>query len=176
MDKVIHIAVHLDTKTFRKFARFNSLKLQKRWRRPVIFALILIAFSMVALFSGREEAGLISSVLLMVGIGLPLVYFGTFFSQVNTQAALQKLEKKPLVYYLAMDDSEVRIRNARKKEDDVHLPWTELYKAWRVKGCVYLYATPQKAFLIPDSCADVSDDELWIFISEKMDAAVDLTK
>ena len=48
------IPVKLDAKTFRRFSFFDTLKLRKRWVRPVIFALILIAFAVVALLSGKE--------------------------------------------------------------------------------------------------------------------------
>ena len=69
------------------------LRLRKRWVRPVVFALILIAFSVAALLTGREQAGLIAAVLLVVGLGLPLVYFGTYFSQLNVRAAELKPPK-----------------------------------------------------------------------------------
>ena len=58
----IVIPVKLDEKTFRRFARFDMLVLRKRWLRPAVFALILVAFAMVALFSRLPESGLVSGV------------------------------------------------------------------------------------------------------------------
>ena len=87
------VPVKLDARTFRRFCFFDTLKLRKRWVRPVVFTLILFAFAIIALLSGREQAGMIAAVLLVVGLGLPLVYFGTFLSSVNMQVARHRLEK-----------------------------------------------------------------------------------
>ena len=45
----IVIPVKLDEKTFRKFARFDMLRLRKHWVKPAVFALILCAFAFIAL-------------------------------------------------------------------------------------------------------------------------------
>ena len=71
--QTIVIPVRLDEKTFRRFARFDMLRLRKRWVKPALFALILCAFAFVALLSRRPESGLIAAVLLAVGLGLPIV-------------------------------------------------------------------------------------------------------
>ena len=77
----------LDAKTFRRFCRFDMLRLRKRWVKPAVFALILCAFAFVALLARKPQSGMIAAVLLAVGLGLPIVYIGTFFSQVNLQVA-----------------------------------------------------------------------------------------
>ena len=82
----ITVPVKLDEKTFKRFARFDMLRLRKRWVRPAVFAVILTAFAAAALLSGKKEAGMIASVLLVIGLGLPIVYIGSFLSQVNMQA------------------------------------------------------------------------------------------
>ena len=85
-EKNIVIQVSLDEKTFKRFAWFDLFVLRKKWIRPLVFSLILITFSVVALFTGKPQSGMISAVLLTVGIGLPVVYFGSFLSQVGMQA------------------------------------------------------------------------------------------
>ena len=90
-EKSIVIHVRMDEKTFRRFARFDMFALRKKWVRPLVFSLIMIAFAFIALLARREQSGMIAAVLLAVGIGLPLVYIGTFLSQVNMQAARAKL-------------------------------------------------------------------------------------
>ena len=91
-DGAITVHVRLDAKTFRRFSRFDMLRLRRRWVRPTVFAAILIAFAAVALLTGRAQAGLIAAVLLAVGLGLPLVYFGSFLSQVNMQVMRYNLD------------------------------------------------------------------------------------
>lgn len=164
----ITIPVRLDVKTFRRFSRFDMFVLRKRWVRPVVFALILIAFAAVALLSGKAQAGLIAAVLLAVGLGLPLVYFGTFLSQVNLQAARIKLDKPRLVYTVTLDFDGVRVVNNMKKEDAQAVKWTDAQAAFRRKDCVYLYVSPVKAFLLPSGQADATDDEVWAYLRAHM--------
>ena len=161
---VIH--VKLDEKTFKRFCRFDTLKLRRRWARPALFAGILVAFAAAALFTGREQAGLIAAVLLVVGLGLPLVYFGTFFSQVNLQA--QGLKSPKAVYTVRLDGGGVGVTNDRKAEDPVRLKWSEVQAAFRAKGCVYLYANAAKAYLLPDGQADVPPDEVWDYLKRQL--------
>lgn len=164
--KEITVRVRLDAKTFKRFSRFDALRLRKRWARPTLFALILVAFAVVALVTGKAQAGLIAAVLLAVGLGLPLVYFGTFFSQVNVRAA--ELDPPKAVYTVRLDHEGVRVTNDRKPEESVALKWGQLAAAYRAKGCAYLYVNPARAFLLPDGQADVPDDALWAYLEKHM--------
>lgn len=164
----ITIPVRLDAKTFKRFGRFDMFVLRKRWVRPVVFALILIAFAAVALLSGKEQSGLIAAVLLVVGLGLPLVYFDTFLSQVNLQAEQLRLDTPRPVYTVTLDFDGVRAVNNMKKEDAQSVKWADVQAAFRRKGCIYLYISPVKAFLLPSGQADVSDDELWAYLKERL--------
>ena len=166
MAQEITIPVRLDEKTFRRFSRFDALRLRKRWVRPVGFALILAAFAAVALLSRKPQAAMLAAVLLVVGLGLPLVYFGTFFSQVNMKAA--DLDPPRAVYTVRLDYEGVRVTNDRKAEESVSLKWGQLAAAYRTKGCVYLYVNPARAFLLPDGQADVPDDALWTYLEKHM--------
>ena len=139
------IPVRLDAKTFRRFSRFDALRLRRKWRRPVAFALILIAFAAVALLSRKAQAGMIAAVLLAVGLGLPLVYFGSFFSQVNMQAVRYGLDRPRRVYTVTLNDDGVGVVNDQKAEDTVRVPWKEVQAAFRVRGCVYLYVNAARA-------------------------------
>ena len=162
----ITIRVRLDAKTFRRFSCFDMLRLRKRWLRPALFALILIAFAAVALASGREQAGMLAAVLLVVGLGLPLVYFGTFLSQVNMRAA--ELTPPKAVYTVRLSFEGVEVTNDQKPEERVPLKWSQLAAAYRAKGCVYLYVNPARAFLLPDGQSDASDEALWEYLVKHM--------
>ena len=162
------IPVKLDAKTFRRFSRFDALRLRRRWVRPTVFALILIAFAAVALLSRRDQSGMIAAVLLAVGLGLPLVYFGTFFSQVNLQAARFNLDKPRPVYTVALNADGVRVTNDLKPEDPVQVPWSEVQAAFRAKGCIYLYINAARAFLLPDGQGNASAEEIWEYLVRHM--------
>ena len=170
MPQEIMIPVKLDEKTFKRFARFDMFILRRHWVRPLIFSLLLTAFAIVALFAKKEQSGLIAAVLLTVGLGLPLVYFGTFLSQVNMQAMRQRLDPPRAVYTVRLTDEGIEVENRQKKEEPLRLSWQETQRAFRAKGCIYLYVSPVKAFLLPDGQANASDAQVWEYLIQHMGA------
>ena len=169
-DKPITIPVQLDEKTFKRFARFDMFALRKKWIRPVLFSVILIAFAVAALLIRKEQSGMIAAVLLTIGIGLPVVYIGSFLSQVNMQSLQRKLKPARSVYTVMLRESGILVRNDQRQEDPLEMDWTSIQRAFRRKGCVYLYVTPAKAFLLPDGQADVPDEEVWSYLAEHLGA------
>ena len=167
-ERTIVIPVRLDEKTFRRFARFDMFTLRKRWVRPAVFSLILIAFAVFALFTRKEQSGLIAAVLLAVGIGLPIIYFGSFLSQVNLQAAQQRLKPARAVYTVTLREEGIHVQNARKAEEQLEMEWNAIRQAFRKKGCIYLYVTAAKAFLLPDGQADAPDPEVWQYLRDHL--------
>ena len=167
-EKEIIIPVKLDERTFKKFAVFDMFILRKKWVRPVVFSLIMLGFAAVALLVRKEQSGMIAAVLLAVGIGLPVVYIGTFLSQVNMQAVRHKLKPARNVYTVALREEGVRVTNSQRKEEPLEMEWASVYKAFRRKGCIYLYVTAAKAFLLPDRQADAPDHDVWDFIREHL--------
>lgn len=162
------VRVRLDERTFRRFCRFDMLRLRRKWVRPVVFALILVGFAVVALLTGREQAGMIAAVLLAVGLGLPLTYFGTFFSQVNLQVEKNRLKPPRAVYTVWMDREGIRVVNDQKDEGTLQVPWKEVQAAYRAKGCIYLYVNAARAFLLPSGQGSADDGELWAYIERHM--------
>lgn len=169
MDRArITVPVRLDAGTFKRFSRFDMFVLRRRWVRPAAFALILIAFAAVALLSGKAQSGLIASVLLAVGLGLPLVYVGTFLSQVNHQARQLKLDAPRLVYTVTLDFDGIRVVNHLKKEDAQTVRWADARAAFRRRDCFYLYVSPVRAYLLPSGQADAPDDAVWACLQAHM--------
>ncbi len=164
----IVVPVKLDKKTFMRFAVRDMLVIRRRWIRPFVFLLIMVAFASAALLSGKQQSGLIAAVLLAVGICLPLVYIGTFLSRVNLQAERYKLEKPHLVYTVRLNREGVYATNNLKKEEPLFVPWQETYRCYKSKKCLYLYVQPKRAFLLPSGQASVSDQELWDYVQRQM--------
>ena len=161
----IVIPVRLDERTFKRFALFDMFSLRRKWVRPAVFSAILIAFAFAALLLRKEQSGLIAAVLLTVGLGLPLVYFGSFLSQVNMQAARAKLKPARRVYTVTLREAGIRVENDQKKEEPLEMDWASVQQAYRKKGCIYLYVTAAKAFLLPDGQADVPAAEVWQYLA-----------
>ena len=167
-EKEIIIPVKLDERTFKKFAVFDMFILRKKWVRPVVFSLIMLGFAAVALLVRKEQSGMIAAVLLAVGLGLPLVYAGSFLSQVNMQAARRGLKPARNVYTVRLRNEGILVTNSQKKEDPLEMDWESVRQAFRKKGCIYLYVTAAKAFLLPNGQADVPDQEVWQFLTEHL--------
>lgn len=168
MEKSIAVSVTLDTHTFRRFALFDTFVVKKRGRKPILFSLILLAFAAAALWLRKEQSGMIAAVLLVIGLGLPILYIGVFISQLNMQAERFKLGKGRKVYTVTLENSGVTVHNLQQKEEDLQLSWEGIWRAYRRKDCVYLYASPAKAFLLPDGQADAPDREVLDALREKL--------
>ena len=82
----ISVSITMDAASFHKFRSFDLFRHQKRWRRPLAFTAILLVFSCICLsqVGVREGAALLAVVLAVVALGLPAVYFYTFFRDLRT--------------------------------------------------------------------------------------------
>ncbi len=166
--RLITVPVRLDKRTFRRFAVFDALKVRRLGRRPLLFSLLMLAFAAAALLLRREQSGMIAAVLLVIGAGLPVVWAGTFLSQVNLQAEKNRLTPPRHVYTVTLSDEGISVQNQQMEEETLRLSWNEVWKAWRRRDCIYLYVTERRAFLLPAGQADAPDDELWALCSSHL--------
>ena len=142
------IQSRIDGEAFSEFARFDLLRVQKRWKRPAVFAafftlLALLAFSR----AGKvEHAALLGGVLLAVGLGLPLVYFASFARSVRRRARQQ--DPKAIAYTLTLTPAGVAVK---KGTQTAEYAWEQLYRACRLERSVALYVDPAHALLLTGS-------------------------
>ncbi len=162
--------VKLDEKTFRRFAFYDTFRVRRKWVKPLVFCLIFLAFAFIAMISQKAEGGKLAAVLLVVGLGLPLVYTGTFLSQVNMQCARYKLKPARSVYTLTLGPDTLLVHNDQKAEEDLVLSWSQVPAAFRRRKCVYLYVSPQKAFLLPETPGNPSLEAVWSHLLSHMKA------
>ena len=167
--RTITIPVTLDKVTFRRFATFDTFRRQQRWRLPVWFMLIMLAFATYLFFqTDKAQSGLIGGVLAAIGVGLPIAYISSFYITLRENVKKHRLPCK--VYTLRLTETDVTIQSHINKDESLTLPWDKLHMAYRVNGAVYLYVLPGRAFLLPDGQADVPDSALWAFITGKLPA------
>ncbi|MDO5112713.1 MAG: YcxB family protein [Clostridia bacterium] len=173
----ITVSAKIGADVFRRFAIFDTLRLKKRWRSPLLFALILSACACVCFFmrARREGALLLGFVLLGVGLGLPATYFLNFYLSLQAQCKKMRLDQPRLAYTLTFTPVGVHASTEREQAD---YAWEQLYRAYRVEGCTYLYPIPARVFLLPEGQADAPDDALWVMLQERLPAgcAVDCRK
>lgn len=160
--KKITAHVKMDYKILRSFSLFDTFFLRKGWIRPTIFGGAFLLFAIICfLATDKEQNWLLGTVMLVIGIGMPAVYVGMFLSSVKARAKKLRLNPPRPVYTLVLGEKGVHIHNDMKAEPDVELPWDKIPAAFRVQKAVYLYATPAKAFILPDGQADASPAEVW---------------
>ena len=92
----IYVPVQLDGAAFRSFALFDTFRRQKLWRRPVLFAAIL-TLSSVLCYSRYPQEGalLLGTVLVVLGLGMPLVWYLSYEHSLHTQAKRMGLLRSP---------------------------------------------------------------------------------
>ena len=72
--------VLLDSRTFKEFTVFDVLYRRKAWKSPVTFASIMTLSAIICFIMHKiDGAILLGSVLLVIGLGMPVVYFLSFF-------------------------------------------------------------------------------------------------
>lgn len=167
----MEIKVSLTKKTFRRFAFYDLLVHRKQWKSPVFFALF---FSLCAgvCFWMHEVRGavLLGGVLLAVGLGLPCVYFATFFHSVRLKARALDLEGGRTVYRLTLPEKGDCLRVTDGKET-AEYPWQTVFHAYRDKRAVYLYITAARAFILPFDCLEGgTPQQLWALLTARLPA------
>lgn len=175
MQSTLTIPVHMDPKVFRRFANFDTFRVRKFLKNPLIFAAIMIVFAVVcfALRDRAEQAMLLFGVLLGIGLLLPFAYVLMFELSVGQQVKKMKLASRPLVYTLAIGGKGNGVTiTGTHGEQPVYLAWDKVHSAYRVKGCFYLYATPQKAFLLPEDQTGMSGDAFFDMLRERLNGRI----
>ena len=166
MARSIDIHVRLDARPFRRFCGFDTFRRQRRWYPPVMAGMVLVTLSAALLIMGKSTQA--AGVLMGLGLAIPLVVFGLYFIQIEAQVSRMKLRDAPAVYSLTLSADGVRVRNDQKQEEPVDLPWDRLWAAFRRRDCIYLYVSPERAFILPDGQASCSPDALWQYLRQNM--------
>lgn len=148
---------------FREFAFFDTFRQQKRWKGPVLFALIMGGFAAVcfALQGSRDQAALIGTVLLVVGLGLPAAYVLSFYLSVRRQEKALKAAGCPVAYQLRLEEEGLAVRQGDREE---RYPWEQVVLARRLKRCLCIYVEERRAFLIPPRDGEEAE-RLWAFLT-----------
>jgi hypothetical protein len=167
-DALVTVPVMLDEKTLRRFTVFDMLTVKRMWRSPLIFALMMSGFATVCFFMvGRAEgAALLGTVLLAVGLGLPVLYAFRFLRLVDAQVKRHDLTRPRTVYTLGFSREENGVFAENPGGESACYEWARLSGAFRDSGCVYLYVTRNRAFILPENQAEGGD--LWELFTEML--------
>lgn len=163
----MRIEVFLTAAEFCRFTMFDTFRRRKMWRSPVTFAAILSPCAMICYYMNHVDGAiLLGTVLLLVGLGMPISYFLFFFVSLFQQIRKQKLPRT--VYTLTLTDTkELHIENETEKVD---YPWKKVHHAYRSRTATYLYVTPVQAFILPHYYVEGGANELWKLLAKKLPA------
>lgn len=164
------IEATLTEEIFRKFTMFDMLRRRKVWRSPAIFAAILGTCACICfLMHHVEGAVMLGCVLLIVGLGMPLVYFLTFFSSLRKQVLTLGLKRPQTFYTLSLTEKADGI-GVRNEKEQASYKWKDVHHVYRDTLATYLYMTAQRGFILPHTCIEEGPDALWALIEKKVPA------
>lgn len=163
--QTLMIPAKIDAGVFRRFALYDTFVRQARWRAPALFAAILGASAAVcfAMRQSREGAVLLGGVLLAVGLGLPAFYVLNYLWSVRKQG--KRLDSSRIAYTLHLREEGLLVVAS---QDRAEYPWEALHLACHDRGCIYLYVSPQRAYLLPE-CGQ--SEAAWALLQEKLPEA-----
>ena len=162
MDKrEYHIEGRITPAVFREFSVYDVLVRRRRWKGPALFALIMCAFAALCYLMRtiRQGAVLLGTVLLVIGLVLPIWYILAFFLSIRAQSKQLKLSTAPLAYTIGLSDEKVTVTI---REERLDYGWDSLYLAVRLKHCAALYVGENQAYLLPSPAE--GSGPMWAFI------------
>lgn len=162
------IPVTLTEEVFRRFTMFDILRRRKMWKPSAIFAAIMGTSAAICYYMNHVDgAVLLGNVLLTIGLGMPLVYFATFFSSLKKQVLHHGLKRPQLVYTLELTQKETGIRVYNEKEQ-AEYPWKQVFHVYRDTLATYLFLSPDRAFILPHTCIEEGEEALWKLLNKKV--------
>jgi len=118
------------------------------------------------MISGKEQAVFIGTVLQIIGIGLPICYVLSFLFQVHDQCKRLGLKTLRPAYTLNLAKNELRVINDMNSEPEVRLSYGSLHGVWRGNCAYYVYASPSRAFILPDGQYTLTPAQMWDFLKD----------
>lgn len=162
------IEVILTAEIFRRFTLYDTLNRRQAWKSPVIFASILSVCAVICYIMHHiDGAILLGTVLLVVGLGMPGAYFLSFFLSISDQIKSLGLNQYPKHIYtvtLTEDSDGIQVEN---EKEQTKYKWKQVHHAYRNTLDTYLYITPQRGFILPDTCVE-DPDKLWQLLVKKL--------
>lgn len=160
--KELLIPARITQPVFEEFAVFDAMGRQKRWRSPLLFALIMSAISVVCYTQAQRLRGawLLGTVLLAVGLGIPGAYLVSFFLSVRAQGKRMGRENAPIAYTVRLREEGVLAENGKER---VELTWEQVPEAYRLQNSVCLYVSPRQAYVLPTE-TEKSAQEIWDWV------------
>lgn len=161
--KALVVPVRVSPAMFHEFGMFDTFSRQKRWRLPLLFALMLSAIAAVCFTqAGRVRgAALLGAVLVVVGLGLPAAYVLSFSLSLKKRERLLAKNPDAIAYTLHLRETGFSVLQGQEKMEHT---WDDVMLACRLDTCMCLYVGPRRAYLLPGEAGDRSEEAVWALI------------
>lgn len=157
---MIRYDVKMTTEVFKKFAFFNDWRRQHRYITVSGFALLMCIFASINFYTGMDLLGYI---ILLSGIGLPMLYVLRYNGSIKKQVIKFGLNTEQPVYKVDLKKEGVSIAIVNGSKSD--FVWGDFFKIYRTNESIYLYVRKDLAYILPDSQAESgSAEEAWRLI------------
>ena len=169
--RTYRVDVWVDGKIYRRFAAFDAIGRTRKWIRPALFALIFCAFATVCflLENQSNQATLLGTVLLVVGLGFPAVYFGTYYTNLQKKIEKLKIDKnKRRAYCITLSEQPDGIEVDTRAKNPLRYEWKNVYAAYRFKDVIYLYAEAGRAYILPGEQIEAGIDAVWSLMTSML--------
>ncbi len=164
----MNIVVNLTAEVFRRFSIFDVMKRRKAWKSPLLFISIMGGSAIVCYIMNHVRgAVLLGNVLMTIGLGLPIVYFTSYFTSLRKQIIQMGLSRPQYAYTLKLTQKAEGIE-IRNETEQAAYRWDQVYHVYRDQIATYLYMTASRAFILPHTCIEEGPDELWKLIEKKI--------
>ena len=165
---VIYLPVQIDGADFRHFALFDAFTRRKMWRRPAVFTAILTVSAALCYSRYPQEGSvLLGTILLVLGVGMPLVWYLSYEHSLHVQAKKMGLLKAPRrVYTLVFAEEGIQISQDLGKTF-TPLSWGSVTAVYRRPDITYLYAG-ERAWLLPHSQVREGESSLRALLARRL--------
>ena len=165
----VTVNVIIDDMIFNKFSMFESFHRRRAYLSPLIFATIMSVSAIICLIMGGMGL-ILGATLLFVGLGLPAFRISKIFRAIYAQTKLLDLKNPKTVYSLHFTDAPdgIEVTNHGDGDEPLRYEWKSIHGVYRVRGCIYLYVLPEKAYLLPDGQAVEGTDALLLMLTEML--------
>lgn len=158
MADIFTIPCTIDQKSFRDFAVFNSFRFRWRGLSLLLFPLFMIALAIINRNTGSNT---LFWIFLILGFLMPAGYLFRFERSLRNQIRVNHLEQPRVFYTVTVSPETIVVENQTERQE---LPWDKLYRVFRYRDYIYIYATPARVFILTRNADGDEFRGLWEMI------------
>ncbi len=149
------LSCEINAEALREYAVYDTLVRRKRWISPAIFAAILSAFAAVCFAASKTRSGgiLLGTVLLVIGLGLPVIYIGSYLQSVRRQLKKMADTGSKVMFTIRLAPQGITMTRGEQEQT---WSWKTVRLVHRLRRSIAVYPEENQAFLIGGDSINLS--------------------